>query len=668
MTTSLQKIVLIAVLTLLSTGTLFSQVAYSPRVDSIMNLTNEQIVALLNRQLTGDTATIIGGIPYTILSRQYASPHNPKAAQFIYERFQSFGLNTRYQTNSSSSVNVIAKITGSKYPNQQFIICAHYDDMPSGPLAPGADDNGSGTCAVIEAARLLSPYIFDYTLIFIAFDEEEIGLLGSKAYADTALMHGDSIVAVLNLDMIGWDSDNDYKNSIHTNTNSLNFANEFKNVMNVYQPTLDPALLNSMSGGSDHQSFWTRGYKAILSIEYTSDFNAYYHTVNDKFSNLNVPFFTKMLKASIASMLVSGWDYKINFAHDPLLSNNDTTNRTAVVVIKSNHPIAASETNSPKLYYKIGSGSFNPVNSFYSNLDTFKFSIPGQSFGTTVSYYLAAQDSLANFIGTYPYGGRGINPPGSTPPSSLFIYEVANNINTLNQCSNTTPKPIQDHQTTYDTISISEFGNVLDVNVNLTIDHTWDSDLDIYLIGPNGYQVELSTDNGGSGDNYTNTIFDDEASLSITQGSPPFTGSFRPEQPLSNLDNIPVTGNWILKVYDDGSGDQGQLVSWCVTAQHSIVSSVTGNNSNPSKYSLYQNYPNPFNPKTKIRFDLPKNSKVKLTVFDILGREVTTLINNVLEVGSHEVILDGSNLTSGVYFYEIVAGDYREMKKMVLLK
>jgi subtilisin-like proprotein convertase family protein len=651
---------------MLSTGYLFSQVAYSPRVDSIMNLTNEQIVSLLNRQLTGDTATTIGGLPYTILSRNYLSPHNPKATQFIYERFLSFGLNTRYQTNSSSSVNVIATITGTKYPNQQFIICAHYDDMPTGPLAPGADDNGSGTCAVIEAARLLSPYNFDYTLIFIAFDEEERGLYGSKAYADTALMHGDSIVAVLNLDMIAWDSNNDNKNDIHTNTNSYNFANEFMSVMNVYQPLLNPGIISSISGGSDHQSFWNRGYKAILSIEHTNDFNNYYHTVNDKFSNLNVPFFTKMLKASIASMLVSGWDYKINFSHNPMLSSNDTTNRTATVIINSNHAIAAG-ANSPTLYFKIGSGSFNPVNSYYNNLDTFKFSIPGQPLGTTISYYFAAQDSLANFIGTYPYGGRGMNPPGSTPPANLFVYEVAN-INTITPCSNTTPKPIQDHQTTYDTIYIPGPGNVLDVNVNLDITHTWDGDLDIYLIGPNAAQVMLSTDNGGSGNNYTNTTFDDEALISITQGSPPFTGSFRPEQPLSNLDNIPIAGNWILKIYDDGYSDIGTLNSWCLTVQHSIISSIAGTNNYPDKFALYQNFPNPFNPRTKIRFDLPKTSKVKLVVFDILGREVTSLIDGVLEIGSHEVIVDGSTLTSGVYFYEIIAGDYREIKKMVLLK
>ena len=666
MTTSLQKIVLFLLLTILSTGNLFSQVAYSPRVDSIINLTNEQIVALLNRQLTGDTSTTIGGSPYTILSRHWQSAHNPKAAQFIYERFQSYGLNTRYQTYRPTGVNVIAHKTGTKYPNQQFIICAHYDDMPSGPLAPGADDNGSGTCAVLEAARLLSPYNFDYTLIFVAFDEEEIGLYGSKAYADTALTNGDSIIAVLNLDMIAWDSNNDNKNDIHTNTNSYSFANEFMSVMNVYQPLLDPSMISSIGGGSDHQSFWNKGYKAILSIESMSDFNSYYHTINDKFSNLNVPFFTKMLKASVASMLVSGWDYKIYFSHNPILSSNDTTNRTATVVINSNHAIAGA-ANAPRLYYKIGSGSFNYVSSFYNNLDTFKFSIPAQPMGTTVSYYFAAQDSLANFIGTYPYGGRGMNPPGSTPPANLFVYEVAN-INTINPCSNTTPKPIQDHQTTYDTINISGIGNVLDVNVNLDIMHTYDGDLDIYLIGPNATQITLSTDNGGSGNNYTNTTFDDEASIPITQGSPPFTGSFRPEQPLSNLDNIPVAGNWILKIYDDGYGDVGTLNNWCLIIQHSVISSVTGTSNFPDNYSLYQNYPNPFNPKTKIRFDLPKTSKVKLKVFDVLGREVATLIDGVLEIGCHEVIVDGSTLTSGVYFYEITAGNYREIKKMVLLK
>jgi Zn-dependent M28 family amino/carboxypeptidase len=103
-----------------------------------------------------DTACIIGGSSYTIVSRHYLSQSNIKAAQYILERFQSFGLDAWYQNINSTIVNVLAKKPGNKFPNKYVIICAHYDDMPSGSTAPGADDNASGTSAVIEAARLMS--------------------------------------------------------------------------------------------------------------------------------------------------------------------------------------------------------------------------------------------------------------------------------------------------------------------------------------------------------------------------------------------------------------------------------------------------------------------------------------------------------------------------------
>jgi hypothetical protein len=93
----------------------------------------------------------------------------------------------------------------------------------------------------------------------------------------------------------------------------------------------------------------------------------------------------------------------------------------------------------------------------------------------------------------------------------------------------------------------------------------------------------------------------------------------------------------------------------------------------PDRFSLYQNYPNPFNPSTKIRFDFPtsvkrQTSNVKLVIYDVLGREVTTLVNEQLKHGKYEVIWDASNYTSGVYFYRLVADDYIESKKMILIK
>jgi len=88
----------------------------------------------------------------------------------------------------------------------------------------------------------------------------------------------------------------------------------------------------------------------------------------------------------------------------------------------------------------------------------------------------------------------------------------------------------------------------------------------------------------------------------------------------------------------------------------------------PSLFSLSQNYPNPFNPITKIRFDLPKNVNVKLTIYDMLGREVETIVNEHLSAGSYEINWDGTKYTSGVYYYRLNAGEFVETKKMILVK
>ncbi len=88
----------------------------------------------------------------------------------------------------------------------------------------------------------------------------------------------------------------------------------------------------------------------------------------------------------------------------------------------------------------------------------------------------------------------------------------------------------------------------------------------------------------------------------------------------------------------------------------------------PISYNLSQNYPNPFNPSTTIEFSLPKSEIVELKVYNILGKEVTTLVSNKLNSGNHKYQFDGKNLASGVYYYRLVAGDFREVKKMILLR
>ena len=91
-------------------------------------------------------------------------------------------------------------------------------------------------------------------------------------------------------------------------------------------------------------------------------------------------------------------------------------------------------------------------------------------------------------------------------------------------------------------------------------------------------------------------------------------------------------------------------------------------NSVPEAYKLEQNYPNPFNPATTISFSIPKNGLVSLKVYDILGKEVATLVNTQLNSGQYNVNLNASNLGSGIYFYTLKAGDFVETKKMMLVK
>ncbi len=88
----------------------------------------------------------------------------------------------------------------------------------------------------------------------------------------------------------------------------------------------------------------------------------------------------------------------------------------------------------------------------------------------------------------------------------------------------------------------------------------------------------------------------------------------------------------------------------------------------PQKYSISQNYPNPFNPTTKIYFDVPIASSVKISVYDVSGREVKVLVNEKYRPGNYETVFDGSMFSSGVYFYKMVSGTFSETKKMILLK
>ena len=112
----------------------------------------------------------------------------------------------------------------------------------------------------------------------------------------------------------------------------------------------------------------------------------------------------------------------------------------------------------------------------------------------------------------------------------------------------------------------------------------------------------------------------------------------------------------------------GAYVNGVKYGDTNTVGIKTIGNTVPDKFALYQNYPNPFNPSTNIKYQIANNKLVILKIYDILGKEVETLVNENQKPGTYEVTFDGSKLSSGIYFYTLTAGEYNETKKMVLIK
>ena len=148
--------------------------------------------------------------------------------------------------------------------------------------------------------------------------------------------------------------------------------------------------------------------------------------------------------------------------------------------------------------------------------------------------------------------------------------------------------------------------------------------------------------------------------------------------PASNSEFIPASNQWAIKrlalpigtnkvdlLGESQFGNDIYIDSVCVRTLTGIIPQTS---LIPKTYSLSQNFPNPFNPTTLIKYGIPKQGLVKIVVYDVLGREVSTLINEVKQAGTYEINFNASNLSSGVYFYRITAGDFTDVKKMMLIK
>ena len=274
---------------------------YNPFIEELINQTNLDSLVSFVRILSGEDSVMIGDTT-VLIQHRVSNQDNDLAADYIKQKLEGYGLDTYDQVYSSNGRNIYAIQPGILYPDEQYIICAHYDAVTD----YCADDDASGTAGVLEAARILSNYQLDYTLIYALWDEEEIGLFGSSYYASHAFSNNDNILGVLDLEMSGWDSDDDGLLDIHTNNiaNSVSLANLVFNIVSLYSLPLAPVIYNPGTTASDHSSFWNKGYSAIVFSEayYGGDFNPYYHTSGDRIDKFNLPYFHEMVKLGVGSI------------------------------------------------------------------------------------------------------------------------------------------------------------------------------------------------------------------------------------------------------------------------------------------------------------------------------------------------------------------------------
>lgn len=241
-------------------------------------------------------------------TRSSATPQFDTACQYALGVFQSLGLSASldpFTAAGHAMTNVVAIKTGTLYPSRIVIISGHLDSTSPSPstLAPGAEDNGSGSVGVLEAARLLANLPCESTIHFILFAGEEQGLYGSKHYATTAQTGGWDIRGMLTMDMIGYNDPSGvdlWIEGFHLGTSSVWLMNQFKTNAETYCG-LTTYLYPGEGWGSDHEPFHAKGFPAVLAIENEYDSYACYHQTCDTVDKLDPAFMKKLAGAVLVT-------------------------------------------------------------------------------------------------------------------------------------------------------------------------------------------------------------------------------------------------------------------------------------------------------------------------------------------------------------------------------
>lgn len=322
-------------------------------------------------------------------------------ADWLYDRFASFGFTeierdsfmctTNYgSTATTLQVNIIATLPGTSRPDEVYIIGGHYDSFAYGSEmtnAPGADDNASGTSAVLEFARIImeSGYQPEATIKFIAFAAEELMLFGDAGcehYAQKAYDEGMNIKLMINCDMISYNT-----LPLEQAKVNINYYSGFTNLLNIAKDATNQfSLITGVNGSlnqySDSYPFYEKGFPAIYFEE--NQFSPYYHTIDDIITNYDMEYCSEVIK-SAGAMLLKYMDMNSPTSiqeefiiHEFILEQNYPNPFNPTTIISWQSPVSSWQT--VRVYDILGNevatlvNEYKPAGSYTINFDASKLS------------------------------------------------------------------------------------------------------------------------------------------------------------------------------------------------------------------------------------------------------------------------------------------------------
>ena len=338
----------------------------------------------------------------------------------IIAQLQGYGYVPTTQTYSSShGDNVLVEIPGTIAPNRWIVVGAHYDSYAGGSSspAPGADDNASGSAAVIEIARVLAAAgPFESSLRLIWFSGEEYGLYGSAAAAQASKVAGEEIVGMLNTDMNAYRAAGDPRDVDFVTSNTSPTLTSFCDGIGAMYVSGWASQSGSLSGGSsDHASYNAEGFPAVFYFEDLGQYSPYIHTTGDSYPSGTPDFqLSEMIARGViaaAATLAEPLDMQIT--HTPL---PDTQNATGPYqVIADVTSLTGANVTSVTLHYSGDGGQTFSTAPMNPNGSTYTGWIPSFGSPVTIEYYIESLDDQ---------GGYEVDPPGvesGGEPHSFFV-------------------------------------------------------------------------------------------------------------------------------------------------------------------------------------------------------------------------------------------------------